>query len=471
MFGDRPPFHHPPLQTAGQPVAPAGARRPVRRIQAIILLITLAIAFALSSAFFLLQSGGEPRETPAAAVREEEPPSGREESSEEPETAYNRRESFVGDGSTYAFRLAETPAAPDGEIAIKVLVNGQSTEASVENRTVTFESPPADGDEILISYLVAEEPEPSPVALPEPAEPEAPVLVIQEIPAVPAHPEPPDIDISRPPEPPEEPEPPVAPGEDVDRLYPGVDQEIKDLANQLGLTDSAKRILYDHDPKIFEDPGDPGYICGAGRPDTIIYGCWSVEGERRAIHLLRSPSIQTTLAHELLHAIYYDSVRRGESDGLHELLDEVRRARPAEIAEFLAFYQHHYTEDPEWNSFLEYSEMHSFIGSQFRGIPAGLEDHYGAHFKDRSQVVAFYETWSSSARAKNEENNRIQEIYDRQLAQWQACLDDGLGSRTCGQYRPEGQDYQDYNACLISYKTLMSECLEIKPAEVDYQPE
>ena len=472
MFGDRPQFHYPaPLQPVQPVAAPTAYGRSARRAQIIILLASLVAVFMLAAVVSFLRQGDNPGQTPAVVVEEDKQPE--EDEAEEPpktsDSAFNHHESFVGDGSTFAFQLDEKPqATSEGEIPVEVLVNGLSTPARIENRIVTFDSPPSDGAEIKISYIVADElpvvVEPKPT---EPEVPEEPVLIIKEVPAVPAHPRPPAINID-PPEP-EEPEPPISPGDNIDQLYPGIDQEVKDLANALRLTDNAKRILYDHDPKIFEDPTDPDYICGTGQPNTIIYGCWSVDDDRQDIHLLRSPSIQTTLAHELLHAIYYKTVIRGEEDDLHGLLDEVRQAHPTETAEFLEFYQHHYTEDPKWNRFLEYSEIHSFIGSQFRDLPDELGAHYNRHFKDRGLVIDFYDDWHSSVQAKTEENGRIQEIYDHQLAQWQACLNDGQRAQACRTHRPEGQAYQDYNTCLISYKTLMSECLKIKPPEVEYQ--
>ena len=482
MFDNRPQFNNMPPPQPVNPVAELAVYgRSARRSQIVILISALAAVFMLATVVSFLRPELEPEQTPAVVNQEDEPPVEDTDEDEEPdegeEIVFNRQESFVGNGSTLAFQLNEAPQATNGnEVLIEVLIDGLSTDARLENRTVTLEDPPVDGAEIKISYVVAEEPppvaEPEPAEPVEPEEPENPVLIIEEVTTILAHPQPPVINIEDLPIPTElvEPEPPVNPGDNVDQLYPDISQEIKDLAGELHLSDSAKRLLYDHDPQIFEDSADPNYICGTGQPNTIIYGCWSIDGDGQKIHLLRSPSIQTTLAHELLHAIYYNAAVQNETDRLHELLDEVRQAHSEEVTEFLEFYQHHYTEDPQWNEFLEYSEMHSFIGSQFHDLPAELEARYDEHFEDRSLVIGFYEDWHSSSRAKTEENSRIQEIYDQQLAQWRACLEDGLGAQACRTHRPEGQAYQDYNACLVSYKTLMSECLEIKPPETSYQP-
>ena len=378
----------------------------------------------------------------------------------------NEQEKFVGDGSSTVFELSQTPKS-DHATEFEVLVDGSQAEFSLEGQIITFNSPPSDGADIIISYaraaqadpdtppeIVIDEPEPI-VLLPITIEP--PLTPIH------AHPTPPPE-----PDPIIEPDPIVEPPDDIDQQYPLISQEIKDLANELQLTNRAKKTLYDHNPGIFEDPDDADYACGHGDANTVIYGCWSIQAGEKSIQLIRSPSMQTTLAHELLHAIYYDARSRGETEELHALLDEVRQQYPSEIAEILAFYEEHFDTDAN-DKFLEYSEMHSFIGSQFYDLPEALEKHYGRYFKDRQRILTFYDIWHTSLEAKKEENDQIQAVYNQQVEQWEECIRTALLSRQeCLFYRPENQAYQDYNTCLISYQTLMSECLELKPPIREY---
>ena len=225
MFGDKPSFYHPTPPRSVQPVAvPVAYGRSARRAQIIILVASLTAVFMLAAVASFFQPEAEPGRPVATIVEEDEQQPEDDNETEEPKktskAVFNRQESFVGDGSTFIFQLDETPRTTSGdETPVEVLVNGLNAAAQLQNRTVTLESPPADGAEIKISYIAAEvstevsqaagEPEP-----PESEEPEEPVLVIKEIPAIPAHPQPPVVNIEYTPVP-AEPEPPINPGEEI----------------------------------------------------------------------------------------------------------------------------------------------------------------------------------------------------------------------------------------------------------------
>ncbi len=399
----------------------------------------------------------------------------------EPANSLNEQEKFVGDGSSTVFELSQTPKS-DHATEFEVLVDGSQAEFSLEGQIITFNSPPSDGADIIISYVRAEQADSNIADTPPEVDIDAPepivllpITIEPSLAPIHAHPRPPpepdpiiEPDPIVEPDPIIEPDPIVEPPDNIDQQYPLISQEIKDLANELQLTNKAKKTLYDHNPRIFEDPDDAGYACGHGDANTVIYGCWSIQAGEKSIQLIRSPSMQTTLAHELLHAIYYNARSRGETEELHALLDQVKQQYPSEIAEILKFYEEHFDTDAN-DKFLEYSEMHSFIGSQFHDLPEALEEHYSRHFKNRQRILTFYDIWHTSLETKKEENNQIQAVYNKQVEQWEECVQTALLSRQeCLFYRPENQAYQDYNACLLSYQTLMSECLELKPPIREY---
>ena len=69
-------------------------------------------------------------------------------------------------------------------------------------------------------------------------------------------------------------------------------KHVKDLANELQLTDAAKRVLYGNDPRILNNENHPDFNC---REDSVtevyIYGCWSTAG---TIRILKDNSTATT---------------------------------------------------------------------------------------------------------------------------------------------------------------------------------
>ena len=68
-----------------------------------------------------------------------------------------KTDKFVGDGTTTAFTLAETPATSS---TINVYVDGTkkalTTDYTISGKVVTFTTAPADGKEIRVDYIYAE---------------------------------------------------------------------------------------------------------------------------------------------------------------------------------------------------------------------------------------------------------------------------------------------------------------------------
>ena len=253
--------------------------------------------------------------------------------------------------------------------------------------------------------------------------------------------------------------------EDIDSRYGNISQEVKDLAQRLGLTDKAKRIFYDHDPQIFESETADGYDCRTSSEEVVVYGCWQID----SIDILRTASMETTVAHELLHAIYYDLYTARRSDELNGWLKAFRQSRPEEVNAILEIYEGHYSsEDEETRQWAELSELHSFIGTQFDNLGDDLENHYAAYFKDRTVVVAFYKTWHDSTERKRQEARDINQGVRLQDVEYQECVyDHGLSG--CESYKTDREAFETYGECLTSHRTHIDECLAIKPALVVYE--
>lgn len=270
---------------------------------------------------------------------------------------------------------------------------------------------------------------------------------------------------------PEEPEPPVADEEEavdpLDEQYSYLSQEVKDLAKQLNLTRDAKKEFYDNDPHIFETGAEVDYDCKTESEAVIIYGCWHVNN----IDILRSSGMETTVAHELLHAIYYRLHDENQATELNALLEAFKQENPTEIAEILEFYKSHFTyESEEIRQWAEYSELHSFIGTQFAEIPQQLEEHYARYFNNRQQVVGFYTAWNASHEAKQREAEGINQVIGNQDNQIQNCLNDFKSSTECAPYKADRPAYQAYLDCLQSHRTdFYADCVVLEPAFIAYE--
>ena len=372
--------------------------------------------------------------------------------------------------SLVSIALSITAAAIFDDQTVDI-VDNTSEKIANNNPAASIATEPPEKQDSQLDNNDPEEPavliEEEPVLVEEPAE-EPESTPIDENPILP------EIGIEEEIEPIEEPENPVEepvvepPEEDsVDQSYPLIPREVKDLANRLGLTAEAKREFYNHEPSIFEDADAPGYDCGTSDSSTvIIYGCWQID----RIYILRTSTMETTAAHELLHAIYYELYLHNETDVLDQHLAKFKEDHPDKVQEILERYANHYDYGDETSrQWAEYNELHSFIGTQFPEIPQELEDHYAKYFKNRRKVANFYLNWEKSFERKNQENQSLQAIADKQREEYKKCLSDWNNTlEYCRTFDSDIDAYNTYSQCLASDKTLFSDCLYLKPEFIPY---
>ena len=256
-----------------------------------------------------------------------------------------------------------------------------------------------------------------------------------------------------------------------DEFYQSVPQAVKDLANELQLTDAAKRVLYGNDPRILNNENHPDFNC---REDSVtevyIYGCWSTAG---TIRILKDNSTATTLAHELLHAVYHDLYINGRADDINQQIDLVVLNYPDPTRVILdAYAKQLFYLSPEGRHYLRYSELHSFIGTQFQNIPQVLEEHYGQYFKQRQVVLDVFYEWVVDTRAKIKQRQVYYQRLLYQATEYHRCLSDiNVELSACRFYQPDEASYTAYDICLESNKTFLHNCQDLRPVEViAYEP-
>ena len=239
------------------------------------------------------------------------------------------------------------------------------------------------------------------------------------------------------------------------------------MASRLELTYEAKKELYDHNPRIFEDEQNEEYNCRTDADDIVVYGCWRVNN----IDILRTATMETTVAHELLHAIYYDLYQHNKTEEINRYLEEFKASRPEEVKDILELYEGHYDyENLETRQWAEYSELHSFIGTQFFEISEDLERHYAKYFNNRRKLVEFYVDWQESFNSKQSEYQAIPGYVHNQDVQYQKCFYNFNNPvENCQAFKTDREAYETYGECLRSHLSKFDDCLSLKPEFITYE--
>jgi Skp family chaperone for outer membrane proteins len=161
--------------------------------------------------------------------------------------------------------------------------------------------------------------------------------------------------------------------------------EITALESDLALTGKAKIILAASHPTI-EDRDQFNTNCASHNIEISILGCYT--GEKIYLYNITNPELagikQTTLAHELLHAIY-SRLPTQERDRLTPFLTEI-------------YHQHLDTLESRLNNYAESNridELHSIIGTELADLPPTLESHYAKYFTSRTNLLTYFNAYDT----------------------------------------------------------------------------
>lgn len=173
--------------------------------------------------------------------------------------------------------------------------------------------------------------------------------------------------------------------------------QIEELADQLELTETGRRIFFATRPQI-EAARDFETHCPVEA--EVVLGCY----DRGRIYVYEvtderlAGTVESTTAHELLHALY----------ARMEPAQEIR------IDALVADYVAGLPDDDETRAIVETypdaqhaDEWHSRLATSFESLPAALEEHYAQIFDDRQLIVTFDE----ESRAQIDEyTDRIEQL-------------------------------------------------------------
>lgn len=160
--------------------------------------------------------------------------------------------------------------------------------------------------------------------------------------------------------------------------------EMLEIINHLELTDKGKKILYSSTP-LLEDKEAFNESCTSTDASLYVLGCYTAPGKEIKLYNIQDHDLdgilESTLAHELMHAIWKD-LSSSTQEQLQPVLLEAYEANS-----FLTDELAHYTEEEF------YDEVHSRLATEVKDLPQPLEEHYQKYFSDQDKIVSFTEQY------------------------------------------------------------------------------
>lgn len=206
------------------------------------------------------------------------------------------------------------------------------------------------------------------------------------------------------------------------------DTRIEQLAEQLALTETGRRIFFASRPQI--DAADD-FQQHCPLEGDVVLGCYG--GKRIYVYEVTDErlagTIEATAAHELLHAFY----------------DRLSPERAARVDRLVAAHVATLPGDDVNRAIVEgypevqrADEWHSRLGIGYAELPASLEAHYAEVFLDRARIVAFttgstaelddysarIDRLSAELEAASEDLSTRSAAYDAAITQLAADIED-----------------------------------------------
>ncbi len=247
------------------------------------------------------------------------------------------------------------------------------------------------------------------------------------------------------------------------------------------LTPEGRRLFASTRPEIL-DRAAFAISCPTPEETAIVLGCYS--GGR--IFILRvgradlSRVMQSTAAHELLHAAY-EALPAGERVQIDQEINDVYRTLDdPELRELLSIYDR---SEPLQRD----NELHSILPTTLRTLSPPLEKYYRRYFTSRSTVVDAYEAYKAPFKALHErvdglhleitdlsgQLDRLQRDIDARKGTLQALQDRLVALDAAGDIRsyngliPEQNAQADQVDALIDQFNAIVAVHNAKVAEVD----
>ena len=162
--------------------------------------------------------------------------------------------------------------------------------------------------------------------------------------------------------------------------------EMQQIEEQLRLTEKGSFLLHASQAQLV---GSDTFNnkCNKKEKNSVVLGCYIFPQNLYVYNvndLNLDGVIQTTTAHEMLHAAYA-RLSKEEKDNVNKLIDQVLPSalqQDESLGKRLELYDR--IEPGE-----RYNELHSIIGTEVKDLSSELETHYKQYFVDRQIVVSY----------------------------------------------------------------------------------
>lgn len=181
--------------------------------------------------------------------------------------------------------------------------------------------------------------------------------------------------------------------------------EVAAVQSKISLTDRAKLIFSATHPQL-ESRETFNDNCDAHTTEVSVLGCYSA-GQ---IHIYDIKStdlagvIESTAAHELLHAVW-ERMSESDKSRIGRALTEVYN--DSKYHDMLA------DDLDSYDPINRVDELHSRVGTQIADLPDALEEHYARYFSDQDEIVAFYDSYITPFRELDKEIQAIEEDLEK----------------------------------------------------------
>lgn len=239
--------------------------------------------------------------------------------------------------------------------------------------------------------------------------------------------------------------------------------EVKAMADAATMVGRGRDMFYVSEPEVKEKE-DFNSTCTDTGEKSIVLGCY--KAQRIYIYNVTDAKLngvkEVTAAHEMLHAAY-ERLNGQERADVNDMLQvQLANTKDDRLNGLITLYN-----EQEPGQLL--NEMHSILGTEFRGLAPALEAYYQQYFSDRSKIVSYSEAYEAIF---TDSRNRIAD-YDAQLESLQSQISsnttlidqqksslatqnsqlDALRSSNPSAYN---KAVPEYNASVRTYNTLVN---------------
>lgn len=210
------------------------------------------------------------------------------------------------------------------------------------------------------------------------------------------------------------------------------DENMSTLIDDIDLSSRAELILFASHP-VLQSATDFRLSCPVDATEATVIGCYN-QNQIYVYNINREELAgieQSTLAHELLHAVW-DRLSESERQTLSAELANFYAAHQSELEPYLL----------DYSGDKLYDELHSLVGVAYSSTGSELlDEHYGSFFGDRQKLAAYFESYHQTFQDLNQQLSQLYGIIQSSQSELETLLKD-----YSSQIATLNTDIQDFNS-------------------------